>query len=627
MTTTTTNQCGAKDLRNGYTCIQPAGHVGVHASRTGYVWKEPGKAEKKPKKVDEPPKSLLDKCAKCGYELGEHDGKKCPKRAAKQLAPCPAQDARGFACSKVAGHGDEHSNAAGWQTSRPAPMTLADEPEDEEADAAAIAAMDADETVHLGYGGSLAHVPDLDDEPAEPPEDGDDPFEDEVRSDADRDLACQHREAREMHARDIEATATPAPSPSVVLTKIGVHDVHPAAALFPLIGGDEYQAFLDDIRTNGQRKKIVRIGALILDGRNRLRACLDLKIEPKFRTFGSDLGDGTDPIAFVISENIARRHLNETQRSFVGAELVPMYEAQAKERQREGGRGKGSANWREADTGKATALAARAVNVGAKSVERALQVKRDAAPEVLAAARDRGQIKVSTAAELVKLPKEKQQEIVSKIGGGELRSGKVRAYVSQEKKRDVVRKINEQRVAPMPMGPFGVIYGDYPWHYDNSDQHEGSRGHLGYPTMKFDEVLAHAREAAKRAAKNCILALWSTNLYVTRMDQVIEAYGAERHTVYTWPKPRAGVGSWGRGQTEHLVIASIGSPVHTLNEISTLLPSWKPEHPGEHSSKPKEVAELLAKHCAGPFLEIFARDQREGWACWGAEADKFKGAA
>lgn len=429
------------------------------------------------------------------------------------------------------------------------------------------------------------------------------------------------QEDNDEHAVEIEGPNVPAAAPP--LTKIGDHEVHPAAALFPMIAETEWPAFLDDIRTNGQRRPIVRIGKLILDGRNRLRACIEIGREPTFRAFGDEVSDGADPIAFVVSENIHRRHLNETQRAFVGAELVPMYEAQAKERQREGGRAKGQANLPEAQTGQARDHAARAVNVSPRSIEAALKVKRDAAPEVLEAARDRGQVKVSTAAQLATLPKEKQREIVEKIGGGELRSGKVRAYINQEKKRAVVRKINEQRIEPMPTALFGVIYGDYPWHYDNSDQHEGSRGHLGYPTMTMEQVLAHAAVATQRAAKDSIVALWSTNLYLTKMERVIEAYGAVVRTVYTWPKPKFGVGTWGRGQTEHLVIGSVGSPVHTLNEVSTLLPGWLPAHPGEHSSKPRQVAELLQKHCGGPFLELFAREQRSGWICWGAEADKF----
>ena len=424
-------------------------------------------------------------------------------------------------------------------------------------------------------------------------------------------------------------------APEHRLEKIGSYEVHPAAALFPMIGGADREAFIADLK-NGLRRKIVRLNGAILDGRNRLSGCLELGIEPQFREFGSEPGDGDDPITFVISENIARRHLNETQRSFVGAELVPMYEAAAKERQKRKS-DPASANVRE-QNGKATEAAARAVNVSARSIENALKVKRDAAPEVLAAAKDRGELKVSAAADLATLPKSKQTEIIKKVGGGEIRAGKVRSLVRQENKRDVVRKINTGAVLPPPLGPYGVIYADYPWLYENSDQHEGSRGHIDYPPMALDQaqlevarhkglqvsdltIIDHAHMMQSRASEDCILALWTTNWHIVmQMRQVLAAYGATHRTVITWPKPKAGVGTWPRGQTEHLVIASYGEPTHTLNELTTLLESYAQR---EHSRKPDEVADLLRKHCAGPFLELFGREQREGWTVWGAESKKF----
>jgi len=406
---------------------------------------------------------------------------------------------------------------------------------------------------------------------------------------------------------------------TTALARIGTHEIHPAAALFPMIAESEWPSFVADIGANGQRKPIVRIGDLILDGRNRLRACLEIGIEPRFRAFGEEPSDGADPIAFVVSENIHRRHLNETQRAFVGAELVPMYEAQARERMLAGKKDP-TLNSGQGRAPSSAELAARAVNVGKASIEAALVVKRDADPQVLAAAKDRGQLKVSAAAELSTLPKKQQREIVAKVGGGEMRAGKVRSLVRQEKKREIVRSINERGVDEMPAGPFGVIYGDYPWWYDNSDEHEGSRGHAGYPQMTMDQIFAHARETRTRAAKDCLVVLWVTNLYIAQIGRVVEEYGAEHRTMLTWPKPRAGVGSWPRGQTEHLVIASIGEPVHTLNEVTTLLAPYELR---EHSRKPDEVADLLRKHCSGPFLELFGRGDREGWAVWGAESQKF----
>lgn len=97
---------------------------------------------------------------------------------------------------------------------------------------------------------------------------------------------------------------------------------HDLAGKFPLMRGADLDALAADIRSGGQRDPIVLLGGLVLDGRNRLQACKLAEVEPKIREFGSWPGDGDDPRAFVISENIQRRHLNETQRAAVANRLA-----------------------------------------------------------------------------------------------------------------------------------------------------------------------------------------------------------------------------------------------------------------------------------------------------------------
>ncbi|EPQ8800530.1 hypothetical protein ACUW02_006760, partial [Pseudomonas aeruginosa] len=91
---------------------------------------------------------------------------------------------------------------------------------------------------------------------------------------------------------------------------------HDYAQLFPLIIGDDYEALLEDIDTNGQRAPIVLYEGKILDGRNRYRVCKDLLIEPRTEEYTGD-----DALGYVLSLNLYRRQLTVAQRALIAAEL------------------------------------------------------------------------------------------------------------------------------------------------------------------------------------------------------------------------------------------------------------------------------------------------------------------
>jgi ParB-like chromosome segregation protein Spo0J len=127
--------------------------------------------------------------------------------------------------------------------------------------------------------------------------------------------------------------------------RIGNYRVHPVAAMFPLLEGEEFEAFKTSIRERGQDEPIVIKGDLLIDGRNRLRACLDLAIEPKTREFAeSDAAIGD----YVLAANIHRRHLSDQRRLMITTKAKRWIIAQnnlakqaqgRKEGGREGGRG------------------------------------------------------------------------------------------------------------------------------------------------------------------------------------------------------------------------------------------------------------------------------------------------
>jgi ParB-like chromosome segregation protein Spo0J len=80
--------------------------------------------------------------------------------------------------------------------------------------------------------------------------------------------------------------------------------VHPLAASFPLMEGEDLEALVEDIRANGQREPIeLDASGQLIDGRNRLRACKLAGVAPTFVTKDVD-----DPIAYILSRNLHRRH-------------------------------------------------------------------------------------------------------------------------------------------------------------------------------------------------------------------------------------------------------------------------------------------------------------------------------
>ncbi len=184
-------------------------------------------------------------------------------------------------------------------------------------------------------------------------------------------------------------------------------EIHPAAALFPLLEGPELEALKEDILRNGQMKPIELWENQVLDGRNRLLACELAGVAPKVQHI--DRLAGTCPIAHVLSANLHRRHLNPSQLAMVGARARKLFDEEARKRRVHHAISVPE-NFPEA-RGDARDLAGIAVGVSGRSIDAATSVLKSGAPELVAAC-DRGELSVSRAAKLAVLPREAQQEVL-----------------------------------------------------------------------------------------------------------------------------------------------------------------------------------------------------------------------
>lgn len=203
-------------------------------------------------------------------------------------------------------------------------------------------------------------------------------------------------------------------------------EFHPLANLFPLIEGNEFDELVVDVRENGLLEPIVLLDSKILDGRNRYRAALEAEVifaedvAPILKAWERDVAvacferfdpdeDG-DPLSWVLSKNLHRRHLSENQRTMIAAEIATMRQGRPSEWDKD--RDDKPANRRVLSQDEAAQM----LNVSTRSVQRGRQVIEHGAPELIEAVR-RDEIAVSAAAEVAKLSPAEQLDIIRSMPG------------------------------------------------------------------------------------------------------------------------------------------------------------------------------------------------------------------
>jgi N6-adenosine-specific RNA methylase IME4 len=380
-------------------------------------------------------------------------------------------------------------------------------------------------------------------------------------------------------------------------------EFHPLANVFPLIEGAEFDELVADIKANGLNQCIELYEGKILDGRNRYRACLAAGVEPLAVQYRGD-----DPVGYVISANLRRRHLDESQRAMVAAKLATL-----------------KLGDNQHSEGLPIGRGSELLNVGERTVARAREVQEFGAPELVDAV-ERGAVSVSAAADIATQPIEEQREIVARGERAILRAAQdIRARKAEIRRAERIERLAAtcNQNTPFPSDRrYAVLCADPPWHFEVYNEESGVERAAGnyYPTMSLDEICA--LPVLSLAAPDAILFMWTTAPHLQESFQVLAAWGFEYKTNAVWVKDKIGLGYFVRNQHELLLVATRGdmpSPSPANRPPSVISAPRR-----EHSRKPDEAYALIeAMYPALPKLELFARQRRPGWDVWGNETDKF----
>ena len=372
------------------------------------------------------------------------------------------------------------------------------------------------------------------------------------------------------------------------------YELHELCKLFPPMPEDQFTALMQDISANGLRQPIVIHEGKILDGRHRYKACINLGLQPV-----SVIYDGDDPLGFVISHNLSRRHLNEQQRAMIAGRLANL---RPRERKSVGPVG---------PIGKVTVQeAADKMNVGARSVKRANVVLGKGTPELIDAV-DSGNMSVTVAAKIAEMEPEQQAKIIADPKPEQA----IKKIARQEKEWALAERTIIQTMHSVDK-LYGVIYADPPWRYDTFSENGMDRSADNhYPTMSMFEMMG----IEIPAADDCVMFMWATVPMLPEALDLLSTWGFDYKSHICWIKDRQGTGYWTRNKHELLLIATKGNV--PAPAMGTQPPSVIELPLGRHSEKPAFFADMISTlYPTTPKLEMFARVGRVGWDVIGNEA-------
>lgn len=182
---------------------------------------------------------------------------------------------------------------------------------------------------------------------------------------------------------------------------------------------------------------------------------------------------------------------------------------------------------------------------------------------------------------------------------------------------------------------YGVIYLDPNWKFEvyDRDTGNGRSAESHYHTMPIEEM--KKINMARLAKDDCVMFIWIVWTHLPQALELVASWGFEYKTLaFLWTKlnPKAGLkiipatdhrlwfmgmGFWTRANTEGCFLFTRGNPHCRDHGVRQLIVSPR----RLHSQKPDEAYERIERLVKGPYIEVFARNTRSGWASLGDEID------
>ena len=427
---------------------------------------------------------------------------------------------------------------------------------------------------------------------------------------------------KEVENLEIHPDATTGSSPErhlKLVDKVTTDDrpFHPVTKIIPEMVEEEFYHLKDSIAKIGLLEPIwVDKDGLILDGRARYSACLELGIDPQYRTYEGD----ASILSFVVAANVSRRHLNPLLRAIIAYDIKEILAREAKARMLKGkgddgsgGRGRcrinppekipeGLARPQETPADRESRRkAAKMVGVNPHYVSDIGRIA-SKAYDVIEAAKAGKISSMPDMRSIAKLPETQRRNIFKKIDSGMKPSAAINENANEAYKAKVnaIEAIRAQEIR----GVYGTIVIDPPWNV---------KWRTPYPKMSVDEIIG----VKPPCDDDSHVFLWTIQEFLPYAFEVIKAWGLDYVCTFVWKKNRGQKAvTLPTYNCEFVLYCRKGRPRFVdTKKFRTCFEALAKAH----SEKPEEFYETLRRVTGGRRLDMYNRRPIEGFDVWGNE--------
>lgn len=170
----------------------------------------------------------------------------------------------------------------------------------------------------------------------------------------------------------------------------------------------------------------------------------------------------------------------------------------------------------------------------------------------------------------------------------------------------------------MSFPTFRVLVADPPWSFGDKLPGKNRGAAKNYSVLSVEGI---CRFELPPLARDAWLFLWRVSSQVEEAYRVVRAWGFVPKSEIVWEKVTSGgkahfgMGRYVRASHETCIVATRGR----VKPLSRSVRSRFAAPTGEHSEKPAAFYAIVESLAAGPYVELFARRQRQGWTCLGDE--------